>query len=174
MRKGFTLPEILVAVMIVAILAAMAVPQYEKAVEKSRRADVVSTLKKLHESKMRMLDVIEKTTYSSLDFGMENLDFTLNCKKKSFSGHQTSCETKDFNYSIVVGDGESSATIKNAVCAVRSGRVEASGTRFVYYGDAVESGRLVCASASNEKDTCEFYGMDNTTGAPTCGPDPVS
>ncbi|WP_424244773.1 prepilin-type N-terminal cleavage/methylation domain-containing protein [Elusimicrobium posterum] len=53
MKKGFTLIELLVVVLIIGILASIALPQYTKAVEKSRSVEAVLTLKNIEDAANR-------------------------------------------------------------------------------------------------------------------------
>ncbi len=47
-KKAFTLIELLVVVLIIGILSAIALPMYEKAVEKSRAAEAIQLLRYMH------------------------------------------------------------------------------------------------------------------------------
>ena len=167
MKKGFTLVEILVAVLIMGVLVTMAVPMYEKAIEKSRVAEARAMLKRLYEAKRRVLDTRDADEdYSPDMFGFEHLDFVIACTHGAGTGgannYQITCSTKDFTYSLDPTDNP------NAVCAARRGG-DYHGVNFLYQGNEVRGStpKFLCNNGNNAQvaDPCDVYGMNDTPAA---------
>lgn len=53
LRRGFTLVELLIAVVVLTILAAVALPSYQRMVQKGRRADAVALLSRIQQAQER-------------------------------------------------------------------------------------------------------------------------
>ena len=77
-RRGFTLIELLVVVLIIAILAAIALPQYQKAVAKSSMNNLLLVGRIIHEAQERYY--LEHGVYTNQ---IDNLDITID--KNAFS-----------------------------------------------------------------------------------------
>ncbi len=73
-KNGFTLIELLVVVLIIGVLAAIAFPQYEKAIERARAAEAITNLKVMEEAQRRYFLI--NGTYSAdirqFDIGMQS------------------------------------------------------------------------------------------------------
>ena len=69
---GFTLIELLVVVLIIGILAALALPQYERAVEKSRAAQILPLLRAVAQAQQSYY--LANGTYS---YSFDNLDIQI-------------------------------------------------------------------------------------------------
>lgn len=165
-KKGFTLVEILVAVMIVVILVTMAAPMYEKAIEKSRVAEARVTAKKMFDSKLRLMDSMDMDTYNPAKFGFENLDFAVECRKStSANGHVVTCSTKDFTFSI------NPTGAPNGICAARLGSGDAAKVNFLYMGElAADEDSIFRCDNGGTAGACEIFGMDSV-GTTWCTPD---
>ena len=75
--KGFTLIELLVVVLIIGILSAIALPQYQKSVEKARAAEAFSTLKTLYNAQevFYLSNGHYATDFAELDIQAPNSNF---------------------------------------------------------------------------------------------------
>lgn len=71
-KSGFTLIEVLVVVLIIGILTSVALPQYQKAVWKSRAAQIIPVVKALGEAEQVYFD-----TYNTYTTNMDELDVSI-------------------------------------------------------------------------------------------------
>lgn len=96
-RKGFTLMELLIVVVLIAILAGIGVPQYFNAVERERTVEAIGILTAIEQAQMRYGAVND--AYAS-DFA--NLDIDLpdmtNANRDNITG--TTMTTKNFTYTL--------------------------------------------------------------------------
>ena len=103
-NAGFTLIELLVVVLIIGILAAVAVPQDQKAVEKSRAAQGIQMLGSIYEAqKLWYLQTGGNINNSGVN-EWEDLSIDLPCNSKGTSGpadnHVLTCNSNFFTYTL--------------------------------------------------------------------------
>ena len=98
-KKAFTLIELLVVVLIIGILAAIALPKYELAVEKSRLAEALTMASSLQKA----IDVyVLENGYpasGTIYFLGDNVNGSLAIDLSNLDCSEVSCKSKNFSYS---------------------------------------------------------------------------
>lgn len=96
-NRGFTLIELLVVVLIIGILAGVALPQYTKAVEKSRATEAITLLSNI--AKAETVYALGTNSFTNdlnaLDIQMPNIN----------AGDTSKSETKNFNIEVSLAGG---------------------------------------------------------------------
>jgi type IV pilus assembly protein PilE len=92
-KKAFTLIELLVTVLIIGILAAIALPQYQKAIERSRRSEALLLGQSIKHAEERWYLITGKYT-SSFD------DLDININYESINDNKNVITTKNFSVTL--------------------------------------------------------------------------
>ena len=147
-KKGFTLIELLVVVLIIGILSAIALPQYVRAVEKSRYAEAEELLQSLYSAQQRYYLINNK--YAE-NFGVLDIDIP-NVSGENEAGQVLT--TKNFEFSLADVNG-----INNLAKAKRI-----KGTNTYKYGmyKNMNTGALMCEDFdTNDKVKCYDLGLNS-------------
>ena len=161
---GFTLIELLVVVLIIGILAAVAVPQYQKAVEKSKAAQALSFLKTVVQAEESFY--MANGYYTSF---FEKLDIELTWSgKQGFAPNWSNAISND-EWSLQANLSEVSYTTVDMVGVLRL-TGEYKGAGFAYIMDSNHSTNyksgLYCVERieegytfeKNKGDYCKLFG----------------
>ena len=148
--SGFTLIELLVIVLIIGILSSIALPQYQKSVEKSRIAEAVVILNSIQRAfdlcLLSDLEPAECHNFEELVFDMPSAVRNTNCIDNQCF------DTKDWQYGL-----SSSGFYANRV----QNDSQRTGNTYPYYLDLVHDGndekpigKIMCIN--NDSDTCDM------------------
>ena len=102
---AFTLIELLVVVLIIGILAAIALPQYQKAVEKSRAVQGMTMVKSIYQAALEYY--MANGTYPS---NFDDLSISVPCtgheKGDSRPGNAATCSDGEWSYQLYTSDSK--------------------------------------------------------------------
>ena len=148
-NKGFTLIELLVVVLIIGILAAIALPQYFRAVERSRAAEALTLFTAISGAQQRV--ALLRGTYTD-DFNDLDLDF-VNANGSAASG--STLTTQNFTISIANPTAVGAGTA--VVTATRG------NNRYGAYqlSKNYETGAITCTNATG--DICTALGYTSAS-----------
>jgi len=165
-NKGFTLIEMLVVILIIGILAAVALPQYKKSVEKSKAAEAVIILKYMHEMG-HAFEVLHDGTYTdwpltNAQIGIE-LPSDWTCGDPYGEGVDEICCADEWcfeNTGFTFGSGDAKPSMPSAR-RIKKGttldNLDENPMYEIYYNI---DGKLHCSNSVLSNNYCKFIGKE--------------
>lgn len=142
--KGFTLLEMLVVSLIIGILASIALPKYQLAVEKSRATEGITILRSLRDAQFNYFLIHGK--YSD---NINDLDFSFPGEDGSYAGVERK-ESKNFSYGVK--NMESELAVASRKPLIKD------------YGFKAQGQQLICRVYTDfGRDVCKSFGGERVT-----------
>lgn len=138
-RRGFTLIEMLIALVVMGVMVALALPSFMGSVRKSRRAEAFGALSAVQLAQERWR--ANNPTYSSL---LSNLNVPATTASGRYGIALTG--TTGTAYTAVATANSGNSQVEDGDCAKLSVRINAGN---IFYGSAPVSGTLVDSASGN-------------------------
>ncbi len=161
MSRGFTLIELLAVTLIMAILTAVAVPQYKSSMERSRIAEAQQMLPAIFDSRERLVEEQQGDDYDKGDMTFSRLDINMKgraAEPGDFESHDGTrimghyWVTDTFLYYLFDPEGGPGSEY-NVSAKLRRGTF--SGAKLYFDGDTIRC----CKKTSRAEDTCDILNI---------------
>ena len=173
-KKGFTLVELLVVVLIIGILAAMALPAYFKSVERSRIAEADTLLGSISQAQQRRWMKIGTYSklFSGLDVSPTAAELGTFCTKGTTAAEIAEDADRDSvtscgNGFAIILDDDGTDLNASYVTALRMNNTQYTYKLSRYYQD----NKVTCTPGTSTEDKAicaEYCGLDRMTGTDCC------
>ncbi len=147
MKKGFTMIELLAVVLILAVLTAIALPQYRRSLERTRVAEALQLLPAIYDARERLVTENDWTWYGGSTPAVSFAKLDIDMKGRQSSG--VMLDTGNFLYQLV-------ERCAGRTCVVDEPWVSGTLQKGTYKGTTIyyKGGAFLCCPNAAPSDSC--------------------